>query len=332
MLSLSQAAAACAATVESAAVSNCIIVGNTASYRGGGASRAKLNNCVLTGNWAFRGGGASGGTLNNCTVTGNTATNIFGQGGGGTDHCTLNNCIVYYNSSFSEANSYLSTFNYCCTTPLPANGVGNITNEPQFATLFHLSASSPCRAAGSAAYATGLDIDGEPWLDPPSIGCDEYWAGFITGDLTVGIEASATNVLAGVVVSFTANIDGRAAVNTWDFGDGALLSNRLSTSRAWGTVGDYPVVLRAYNETHLEGVSATVVVRVLPPVHLVSSASLNPAPPYLTWETAARAIQDAVDVAQVGAVVLVTNGVYGTGGRPAAFSGPHQPRGGVPAD
>jgi hypothetical protein len=161
----------------------------------------------------------------------------------------------------------------------------------------------------------GVDIDGEAWLNPPSIGCDEYWAGAVTGALAVAISESWTNVVVGYAMDLAGRISGRVETSVWDFRDGTVLSNRPYASHAWGAAGDYPVVLWAYNESHPEGVSATVTIRVVAPLNYVSATSTNPVPPYISWETAARTIQEAVDVTVPGGLVRVNDGVYATGGR-----------------
>lgn len=294
-------------------LNNCTLSGNSATNYGGGANASGLNNCVLFGNSSGSyGGGAEGGVLNNCTLTANSALN-----GGGAHSSTLNNSILFYNSAPLEPNYSSSTLNYCCTTPLPPAGTGNISADPQLAGLAHLSSGSPCRNAGSASYVNGTDIDGETWAGPPSIGCDEYHVGALTGSLNVAIQAPATSLAVGFVANFTAQISGRVSDSRWEFGDGTIVSNQPYASHAWVAPGNYPVVLRAYNESNPGGITATVVVQVVTqPIHYVRASGSTPVAPYTSWATAANNIQSAVDVASVaGAMVLVSNGTYQTGGR-----------------
>jgi hypothetical protein len=50
-------------------------------------------------------------------------------------------------------------------------------------------------------------------------------------------------------------------------------------------------------------------------VHYVDVNSTNATPPYTNWTIAATNIQDAVDAAVAGDEIVVTNGIYATGGR-----------------
>ena len=124
-------------------------------------------------------------------------------------------------------------------------------------------------------------------------------------------------MIMGLAVNFTASIDGRVTASRWAFGDGTVVINQPATSHSWAMAGDYSVVLQAFNETDPDGISATVTVHVVAqPVHYVALDSAHPTAPYASWATAANNIQDAVDAASVaGALVLVTNGVYQSGGR-----------------
>jgi len=140
----------------------------------------RLYNCKLTGNSAIggSGGGALGGLFYNCTLTANSASYGGGVAGG-----TLNNCIVYYNTDYYTGNyagAYLS-LNYCCTTPLPPSGSGNITFPPQFVDYangnLRLQFNSPCINAGNNAYVTNsTDLDGNPRIvsGTVDIGAYEY--------------------------------------------------------------------------------------------------------------------------------------------------------------
>ncbi|MEM7393741.1 MAG: PKD domain-containing protein, partial [Verrucomicrobiota bacterium] len=242
---------------------NCILLENRAGSQGGGVSGGTLKNCALTANTAgLSGGGAELAALINCTVTGNRAA----LQGGGVSRCAVTNSILYYNHAPFGSNysgeSVIYPLNYSCTTPLPI-GLGNISDEPGLASFSHLGSHSPCIGAGVHVPAVGTDIDGEVRAVPPSIGCDEYWTGAVTGALRVAMIPSYTSAAVGFELNFIANIEGRTTLSRWDFGDGTVISNRPYVSYTWASPGDYPVTLTAWNESFPGGVSTHVVVSII---------------------------------------------------------------------
>ena len=156
-------------------------------------------------------------------------------------------------------------------------GVGNINalfTNVQFLDWFHIATTSPCHGAGSALYASGTDLDGEQWVNPPSMGCDEVVVSNLVGPLSVSLFASQTNLLVSApsypppphVGLFQGIITGRAASVTWSFGDGPLSTNSGATkSHQWTNTGDYTVVFTAYNSDNPGGVATDTVVHVLLP-------------------------------------------------------------------
>ncbi len=199
---------------DGAAVKNCTICDNVLSSSNGlgggihvdsygvlGEAFVAIENCDIHGNTAPGWGGgvyaeAHGGkegygyvVIRNCTISENTASNL-----GGGAYCETSsdgsisnqNTIVYFNNcvdSPDSSNCYNVgdvTYAYCCTTPQPS-GPGNIANDPLFANKgdddYHLTVSSPCRDAGTNAYAAlPWDRDGEPRIydDTVDMGCYEF--------------------------------------------------------------------------------------------------------------------------------------------------------------
>jgi predicted outer membrane repeat protein len=328
-------------------LSNCVVSGNSAhttslfgTPSGGGVASATVINSLISGNSAINGGGVYLGTVINSAVWNNSATtaggiyqanatnstiigNTASSVAGGLYLSSAVNSIVYFNTSkAANFNNYEATIqqtlDHCCTLPMPstANGTGNITNDPTLASVSHISLNSPCRGAGNPAATAGTDIDGEPWANPPSIGCDELYPGTLTNTPIIAITATYTNVPVGYSNNFAANITGQVNGSIWDFGDGTRATNIPVISHIWPAAGIYPVTLYAFNDAYPSGLSTVLTINYyIPQTLYVMTSSTTPIAPYDSWSKAATNIQNAIDVAYTNDVIIVSNGFYNTGSR-----------------
>ncbi len=254
-------------------VLDCELTNNSAVY-GGGVADGTVDNSLIFGNMASYGGGALLSTLNNCTVLNNEVFWMYG--GGGTYSAIVKNSIVLWNDDIpletdnGDNSSGLSDvyYAYSCSldwpSPLPPNA-GDIESDPVFIGLYHLSTQSQCYGAGSAAFSTGYDLDGQPWNNPPSMGCSEIVLSNLVGPLSVNCTDLFTNVPVGHDDGFYGTIQGHAAYLSWSFGDGTVYSNLDSScGHQWTNSGTYSVILTAYNNDNPNGVSTNLVVWVQP--------------------------------------------------------------------
>ena len=295
---------------------NCLLTANSAAGDGGGAYLCNATNCAFTGNRSiFYGAAAYSGTLLNCTAVNNTAGG-YGSQSGAVANANLTNCIVWGNfvTNFASfTNYYNCTFSYCDTHPLPV-GAGNIDIDPQLLSdNVHLSSTSPCRALGTN-MPVGVDIDGQGWNNPPSIGCDEWApAPVLITPVSVQVGYPARRLIFSAPVAGQNPLTFQWSRNSIPIGDDSHHTNSQSANLMvidFGPedAGSYQVIV-----TNSFGSVTSQMVKVV--IHVVNPASTNSIAPYDTWPTAATSIQAAIDSALGGEIVLATNGVYTTGGR-----------------
>lgn len=271
-------------------VLNCMITNNAARYLGGGVYNGGVRNSIVTGNVvdgvaSGGGGGAAYADLRNCTVYYNFCMGSVSYGAG-TYNCSVRNSIVVNNwfvqwagpnavpQNYANYNSgFGNTYSYSCTGPA-ISGTGNIdafSSSPQFLDSdLHIPSVSPCRGTGSPLYASGEDMDGEAWANPPSMGADEVVDANLIGPISLSLNFWQTNILVSSpgsprLLNFWDSISGRVSRIDWNFGDGIVNTNvNYYASHYWTNSGTYTVTSTAYNNDNPGGVSASVVIEVLP--------------------------------------------------------------------
>jgi hypothetical protein len=297
-------------------IQNCVFERNISTSDGAGAyNPALLRNCAVVGN---RAGQTGGGVWNPLTMESCTVLDNFARDVGGVYAGMITNSIIYHNRAFNRADNVdsLSACGYTCTTPLQT-GTGNFTNDPQVAGLRNprLTETSPCLNAGTNQgwMATAVDLDGKTRVigTRVDIGCDEFFANLNTGTIQTELNADCGEAVLGYPVIFQADSTGRITTVTFEAGDGSLWFGSGRLAYEYDQTGTYKAVFTAAN---LSGLAAdTVTVRIVAGYTNYVAPGGSHTNGFRTWTTAATNLQAAVDVCAKGGLVLVSNGVYGSG-------------------
>ncbi len=252
----------------------------------------------------------SGGNTIIASGTGVGPSRIIGLGGSlafGSvlTNTTATNTLTIANSGNSPLTvsgiSYPAGFSGAWSGSLPPNGSQNVTVTfaPTAATSYSgtVTVNSDATSGVTTTIASG--------------------AGVATP--TASFTASPVSGSVPLLVTFTDNSTGTITNRVWSFGDGTTNSTTTDVvAHTYSTPSTNTVTLTVFGPAGTSSATRNNYIMVTNPatgIHYVSASSTTPVSPYVSWATAALRIQDAVDVATNGEMVLVNNGFYNTGGR-----------------
>lgn len=303
-------------------IANCIIKNNKALRGGGGYcwdSPLKIINCIFDNNYAtYYGGGIriyyASPTLINCTIVNNESK----IGGGGIyfsskfTSTTITNCILWNNSPQEIYPDNLEKISVSYSDIEQDSGaypgIGNINSNPLFVSNeqgnYYLLPDSPCRDIGDPQDTPTEDLKGIPRPQGPGIDIGAYeYVDSNSSFPRASFKADQTTGIDALTVIFDASTSAGShhpGVNfQWDFDDGSS--------------GTGPNIIHKYSQNGSYQVTLTITTDLASDtftlydlIKIKSSKATKHVGSFCEYSS----IQEAIEEAEYGEIILVHNGTY----------------------
>ena len=266
------------------------------------ANGATLSGFTLTnGSAAGNGGGvycqSGSGTVSNCIIAGNSAS---GLGGGGYLGAYIN-CRITGNTSFSNGGGIWggTATNCAIIGNLAQNGGGTYANGP-----------INCTIVGNTAAVAGGGVNGASGFTMNNCIVYDNIAPSGSNQIAIKMNYCCTVPVFALSSSFTnPPVFANPAAGDYHLNAASPCINAGNNS-----IATSPVDLDG-NPRIAGGTADMGAYEFQSTIRYVNLNNLVPVSPFTNWVTAATNIQDAIDVANAGDFIVVSNGVYNYGGR-----------------